>query len=242
MDQLLSKTLAQIVNENHQAASVFEKYGLDFCCKGKRSLQIACDEKELSTTEVTSELESVINKDVKPVVDFDNMSLTELANYIVATHHGYVRQEVPLIFGYLQKIASKHGDRHPELHKIFESFSAVKEELMSHMHKEEFVLFPRIAGLEKAKERYDSLSLGYLLGPVSMMEHEHEHVGNLLEVIKLLSNNYTPPADACTTYRLVFAALKSFETDLHQHIHLENNILFPKTLKLFRQVKETALN
>ena len=110
------------------------------------------------------------------------------------------------------------------------------------MHKEEFVLFPRIAGLEKAKERYDNISLNYLSGPVSMMEHEHDHVGNLLEEIKQLSNNYTPPADACTTYRLAFAALRSFETDLHQHIHLENNVLFPKALEMFRQVKEAALN
>ena|SRR6185369_8847769 len=103
MEQLLSKTLAQIVNENHQAASVFEKYGLDFCCKGKRSLQIACDEKELPIAEVAHELESVINKDVRPVVNFDNISLTDLANYIIDTHHGYVKQELPLIFGYLKK-------------------------------------------------------------------------------------------------------------------------------------------
>lgn len=241
--ELQSKTLAQIVNENHQTAAVFEKYGLDFCCKGKRSLQTACDEKQLSSTEIAEELTSIINMHVKPVVDFDMMSLKDLANYIVSTHHAYVKQEAPQILAYLHKIASKHGERHDELYQVFEAFDKLKAEMDDHMRKEELVLFPRIVGLETFQEQYDSgVSIEYIQSPVSVMEHEHEDAGTLLEVLRQLTNNYQPPADACTTYRLAFAALKSFETDLHQHIHLENNILFPKSLQLFRKVKESALN
>jgi regulator of cell morphogenesis and NO signaling len=240
---LLSQTLAQIVNENHQAASVFEKYGLDFCCKGKRSLQIACDEKKLSVTDVTAELESVIGNETKPVIDFDKMSLTKLVGYIVATHHAYVKQEAPQILAYLQKVADKHGERHPELYKVLVAFTSLKEEMDSHMHKEEFILFPRIVELGTSDDRdINRISLNYLQAPMTMMEHEHEHAGKLLEEIKQHSAHYTPPEDACTTYRLAFAALRAFEMDLHQHIHLENNILFPKALELFRKTKEAALN
>jgi len=117
MEQLTSKTLAQIVNENHQAATVFEKYGLDFCCKGKRSLQVACKEKELPLEEISAELAGVINKETGSNIDFEKISLSELVNFIVSTHHAYVRQEAPQIFSYLQKVASKHGERHPELYK-----------------------------------------------------------------------------------------------------------------------------
>lgn len=240
---LLSKALAQIVKENHEAASVLEKYGLDFCCKGKRSLQIACDEKKLAVTDVSAELEFVIGDKLKPVIDFDKMSLGELVNYIVSTHHALVKQEAPQILAWLQKIAGKHGDRHNELYKILEAFTSLKEEMDSHMHKEEFILFPRITELEGSEDQgVNRISLHWLQGPVMMMEHEHEEAGKLLEEIKRNSDQYTPPADACTTYRVAFAALNAFETDLHKHIHLENNILFPKALELFRKTKETSLN
>jgi regulator of cell morphogenesis and NO signaling len=243
MEQLQSKTLAQIVNENHQAATVFEKYGLDFCCKGKRSLQIACEEKKLAVTEISAELESVIGQPSKPVIEFDKISLAELVNYIIATHHGYVKQESPLIFSYLEKIASKHGDRHNELYQVLETFAKLKAEMESHMRKEEFILFPRIVELETAVEsEINGISMNYLQGPVSVMEHEHDDAGKLLEQLATLTNNYQPPADACTTYRLSFAALRAFEADLHQHIHLENNILFPGALELFRKTKEATLN
>jgi regulator of cell morphogenesis and NO signaling len=243
MEQLATKTLAQIVNENHQAATVFEKYGLDFCCKGKRSLQTACEEKKLPLAEVATELATVINQKAKTLVAFEKFSLSALIHYIVTTHHAYVKQEMPQLFSYLHKIASKHGERHSELNKIFEAFASLKEELESHMHKEEFILFPRIIELENSIEEFGkNISINYIQGPVNVMEHEHDHAGNLLEEIKRYSDNYTPPADACTTYRLAFAALRSFESDLHQHIHLENNILFPKAIELFRTIKQATLN
>jgi len=231
MNGLSSKTLAQLVNENHKAANIFEKYDLDFCCRGKRSLQIACEENGIPLETITSELDIVFNKNESPSVDFDKLSLSELADYIVSIHHNYTKKELPQIFAYLQRISSKHGDRHNELHAIFEKFARLKNEMEMHMHKEELILFPRIKELESRVRNHET-GLNIQI-PIMVMEDEHEHAGNLLKSIRELSNDYNPPADACTTYRLSFAALQAFELDLHQHIHLENNILFPKAMALF---------
>lgn len=244
-ESLSSLSLAQIVNSNHQAASVFEKYHLDFCCKGKRSLEQACTEQQLSISKVTEDLENIFTKDSNSTVDFEKMSLTQLADYIVQTHHAYVRNEMPQIYAYLERISSKHGERHPELFKIFQTFSAVKEEMEGHMKKEELILFPRIKELEKLANNENAnlqLNLGYLQSPITVMEQEHDHAGNLLNDIRILSNDYTPPEDACTTYRLSFAALKAFELDLHHHVHLENNMLFPKAINTFKELQTTTLN
>ena len=242
-NELLSKTLAQIVNANHQTAAVFEKYNLDFCCKGKRSLEKACEENNLPAEVIAEELDTLLDKEIATIADFNKLSLTALADYIVSTHHDYTKKELPQIFSYLQKIVSKHGERHPELLKILDYFTSLKEELEDHMRKEELILFPRIKELETADRKYlSNINLNYLNAPVSVMEHEHEHAGSLLEEIQKYSDNYTPPVDGCTTYRLSFAALKSFELDLHRHIHLENNILFPKAIGLFRSANEAALN
>ena len=241
-----SLTLAQIVNNNHQAASVFEKYHLDFCCKGKRSLEQACLEQELPVAEVHKELEEIFAKKGKnAVIDFDKMSMTQLSDYVVQTHHAYVKNEMPQIDAYLQRVSAKHGDSHPELHKIFQTFTAVKEEMEGHMKKEELILFPRIKELEKLANNETAnmqLNIGYLQSPITVMEQEHDHAGNLLNDIRILSSNYTTPENACTTYRLCFAALKAFELDLHQHVHLENNILFPKAIETFKELQTTTFN
>jgi len=244
-ESLSSLSLAQIVNSNHQAASVFEKYHLDFCCKGKRSLEQACTEQQLSVSKVTEDLENIFTKDNNSTVDFEKMNLTQLADYIVQTHHAYVKNEMPQIYAYLHKVSSKHGERHPELYKIFQTFNAVKEEMEGHMKKEELILFPRIKELEKLANNENAnlhLNITYLQSPITVMEQEHDHAGSLLNDIRILSNDYTPPQDACTTYRLSFAALKAFELDLHQHVHLENNILFPKAINMFSELQTTVLN
>lgn len=243
---LSSLSLAQIVNSNHKAASIFEKYHLDFCCKGKRSLEQACVEQQLSLLKVTDELENLFSKDNDGIViDFEKMNLTQLADYIVQTHHAYVKNEMPQIHAYLQKVSSKHGERHSELYKIFQTFAAVKEEMEGHMKKEELILFPRIKELQKLADNESAqlqLHINYLQSPITMMEQEHDHAGNMMNDIRILSNDYTPPQDACTTYRLSFAALKAFELDLHQHVHLENNILFPKAIRMFGELQTTVLN
>jgi len=245
MENLNSLSLAQIVNSNHKAATVFEKYSLDFCCKGKRSLAQACSEQQLQVEDVITQLKTVFEEDNKNSVDFAQMSLTQLSDYIVKTHHAYVKNEMPQIYAYLQKVASKHGERHPELYKIFEAFAAVSEEMERHMKKEEMILFPRIKEMEKmaeTKNTFAQVSLTYLQGPIVVMEQEHDHAGTLLNEIRILSNNYLPPQDACTTYRLGFASLQAFEMDLHQHVHLENNVLFPGAIALFKKLQTTVLN
>src|SRR6188508_1648171 len=242
---LSSLSLAQIVNNNHQAASVFEKYHLDFCCKGKRSLKQACTEQQLSVSKVTEDLENISAKDNNVSIDFEKMDLTQLSDYIVQTHHAYVKNEMPQIHAYLQKVSSKHGERHPELNKIFQTFSAVKEEMEGHMKKEELILFPRIKELQKLADNENAnlqLNITYLQSPITVMEQEHDHAGSLLNDIRILSNDYIPPQDACTTYRLSFAALKAFELDLHHHVHLENNLLFPRAIDMFRELQTTVLN
>jgi len=246
MNTLKSKSLAGIVSNNHQAAGVLEKYHLDFCCKGKRSLLDACMEQDLPVDQIAEELHNLsVDHTGSTSPLFAEMTLTQLAEYIELTHHAYVNKELPLISGYLQKVTSKHGERHPELIKIYQLFSAVKEELEGHMKKEEKVLFPRIKEMEKQLQQEPvqlKLNIGYLQSPITVMEQEHDHAGNLLNEIRILTDNYTPPADACTTYRLSYAALQAFELDLHQHVHLENNILFPKAIMAFKSLQETILN
>ena len=230
-NELFSKTLAQIVNENHEAATIFEKYDLDFCCKGKRSLEDACAERQLPAETIAGELSAVLTSNKPSSVDFDTLPLSDLADHIVSTHHDRTRRELPQILYYLAKVSSKHGDRHGELIKIFEKFSELRDEMVMHMQKEESILFPRIKKLEEAHQNSQRHAFSLQI-PINVMEDEHEHAGNLFKEIRSLSDNYTPPADACTTYRLSFAALQALEADLHQHIHLENNILFPRAIKL----------
>jgi len=245
MNEIMTKSLAQIVNNNHRAATVFEKYHLDFCCKGKRTLQQACIEKDLRIEDVVADLKTTEqNSSDKVTIDYDKLSLAGLSEYIVMTHHSYVKKEMPQILSYLQKVASKHGDQHPEMLKVLELFAAVKEEMEHHMQKEEQVLFLRIAEMEKWVNEGTEIRINhtYLQAPINMMEQEHDHAGELLAEINKLTNNYDPPADACTTFKLSFAALQVFEMDLHQHVHLENNILFPKALQLFGIPAPYSLN
>ncbi|HEX7905160.1 MAG TPA: iron-sulfur cluster repair di-iron protein [Chitinophagaceae bacterium] len=245
MNDLMTKTLAQIVSDDHRAASIFEKYQLDFCCKGKRSLQQACSEKDLPVQEVIDQLSmTILPGSSKVTIDYNRLSLTQLAEYIVYTHHDYVKKEMPQLLSYLQKVASKHGVRHPEMLKVFDLFTALAEEMTEHMKKEELVLFPRIKEIEKQSlaGQDNKFNITYLKSPVIVMEQEHDYAGRLLEEIRKLTNDYQAPPDACTTYKLSFAALKAFELDFHHHVHLENNILFPKALQLFDSRNHCSLS
>ncbi|HRA12921.1 MAG TPA: iron-sulfur cluster repair di-iron protein [Chitinophagaceae bacterium] len=243
MNVLASKTLAQIVTNNYKAASIFEKHHLDFCCKGKRTLEQACSESDIKIEEVIEQLEKVGETNGSKT-NYNELSLAQLSEHIVSTHHNYVKNEMPALLGYLQKVASKHGDRHPEMNKVFQIFGAVKEEMEFHMQKEEMVLFPRIKDIENQIQEGKKVVINssYLQSPINMMEQEHDHAGSMLAEIRNLTNNYTPPADACTTYQLSFASLQAFELDLHHHVHLENNILFPKALKMFGETNKILLN
>jgi regulator of cell morphogenesis and NO signaling len=243
MNNIQSKTLAQLVNANYRAATVFEKYKLDFCCRGKRTLLQACVELNLPVEAVERELELVTNNEQQST-SVNALSLSKLSDHIVATHHAFVKNETPSIRHYLNKILTKHGDRHPELKILAETFNELSLEMSTHMEKEEQVVFPLLKEYENNKnEQHDERKrLNSLSSPISMMEDEHDHAGRLLDKIRLLTANFTPPADACTTYKLAFSSLHAFQTDLHLHVHLENNILFPKAMKLHEDRKNAMLN
>ena len=228
-------TIGELVKKDFRKAEIFKKYGLDFCCGGKKTLTTACKEKGLDVVKINQELkecDAVINTIVN---DFDNWDIGFLADYIINQHHKYVKQAIPLLFEYTQKVARVHGERHPEVIRIAEKFLLVADELNRHMCKEEDVLFPYIKHLSEAKSngmKIEPSPFGTVENPVNMMEHEHDIVGKMMQEIAELSNKYNPPANACTTYRLSYQKLKEFEDDLHQHIHLENNILFPKAIAM----------
>jgi len=242
MTTIEKQTLAAIVTSNHLAVPVLEKYHLDFCCKGKRTLTEACIEKGLSVETISAELENSAKNEQSNSMPFTVMSAEQLISYILIHHHFYVKQSMPTILGHLEKVAAKHGDRYPYMVEVLQLFTAINEEMTLHMHKEEVILFPRIKEIEAlvAAGQSRNLSEGYISGPVEVMEKEHDHAGEILYRIRELTNSYTEPADACTTFKVVLAELKAFEEDLHRHVHLENNLLFPNAEKMIQQ--QTQLN
>lgn len=235
MKNLYEKSLGEFVTENYRNAGVFEKYQLDFCCNGKLSLRVACEEKGLDETDVINEL-ALINQSQKCFCSFnpESASLGELAAYIVNTHHKYVKCELPSLISRLQRIVFKHGSRFPEMVEVAKLFEELKTEFELHMQKEETILFPRIKKLEELSLSGQpvKMDIPLLKSPILMMEHEHDHSGTVMAGIRKLTENYRPPMGAWTTFKVAVAALETFEMDWHRHVHLENNILFPKALKL----------
>jgi regulator of cell morphogenesis and NO signaling len=244
MENIEKETLAAIALSNHEFIPVLEKYGLDFCCRGKKTLSEACSEKNLASDMIVKELKNSVQND-KRSMPFTEMSAEELISYITIHHHFYVKNSVSTIFSHIEKIATKHGDRYPHMKEVSQLFIEVVEDLIPHMEKEEKILFPRI------KQLAETVRGGEINGddtmlidiPIQVMEAEHDHAGQLLYKIRELTNNYTPPEDACTTHRVCLHELSSFEQDLHQHVHLENNILFPMARKMAlpKQIKSCSL-
>lgn len=234
MNELLTRSLAEIVTKDHRTAAVFERNGLDFCCKGKRTLYSACEEKGIEPQGIVDQLDASM-RSALPIADFNALSLSNLVDHILDTHHAFVKRELPELLGYVRKVASKHGERHPELYPIFDALFELAEEMDLHMKKEENILFPRIKEIERISQAPGSGGLGahtVIEAPIAMMELEHDRAGELMAAIRAHANEYVPPSDACTTYRISYAGLQAFEADLHQHVHLENNILFPKALAM----------
>jgi regulator of cell morphogenesis and NO signaling len=243
MNELRFKPLSQIVNEHHQTASVFEKYNLDYCCKGNRSLLQACNDSDIPLNEVATEL--ILIYDIKKnELDYNEIKLYQLADYIVYTHHAYIKKETAQILSYLEKVSSKHGNTCPELHKIAPLVRDLFKEIAHHMHHEETIIFPRIKQL--AQSSFEPISgdkyFEYLVLPIIDMEDELEDAGNMMREIRKLTHNYVPPANACTTFKLLYKSLHAFEIDLHLHVHLENSILFPKALILEKELKISLVN
>jgi regulator of cell morphogenesis and NO signaling len=231
--------IGELVAQDYRAASVFKKYGIDFCCQGNRSIRDACTKKEIDIKNVLTELEAATNAITNHATDYKSWPLDLLADYIEKKHHRYVEARIVEIKPYLKKICEVHGERHPELLEIQKEFIASAGELAAHMKKEEFILFPFARKLEKARQERSKVNapqFGTVQNPVQMMMDEHSTEGDRFSRIETLSNHYTPPQDGCTTYKVTFALLKEFEQDLHLHIHLENNILFPKTIALEKKL------
>lgn len=237
MTNIAEQTLASIVTQHHETVPILEKYHLDFCCKGKRTLSQACTEKGLTIEEIIKELEvSVHSKDTMNI-PFTEMNAEQLIRHILLHHHFYVRQSMPAIEDHLTKVATKHGDRFPYMKTVLQLFTLLKTELSLHMQKEEVILFPRIKEIESFVKYAlkKEVNQGYIANPVAVMESEHDDAGNAMEQIRILTSDYTAPADACTTFRVVLEELKAFEEDLHQHVHLENNLLFPMATKMMTE-------
>lgn len=240
MTNVNNNTIGKIVAENYKTATIFKKYGIDFCCKGNRSLEQVCANKNIDIEQITIELNKAVNNTtLGSDINFNSWDLDLLTDYIEKTHHRYVENKIPEIKAYLEKTNQVHGAAHTELAEIEALFNASAGELTAHMKKEELVLFPFIRKMVKSKMTNVEIDLphfGTVQNPINMMLHEHDTEGERFRKIAALSDNYTPPADACNTYKVAFALLQEFETDLHKHIHLENNILFPKAIEMERAV------
>jgi regulator of cell morphogenesis and NO signaling len=240
MKDIHQTTIGSIVASNYKAAEVFHSYGIDFCCQGNRTLEDACKEEKLDLDKLISDLEQVTKETDSITANYNSWPLDLLVEVIVKKHHKYVEEKIPLIKQFLQKLCDVHGANHPELFEISTLFSDSSDDLTTHMKKEELILFPFIRKLEKAKTEAATPSrspqFGSVQNPVDMMMEDHAVEGDRFRKINSLSGGYAPPADACNTYRITYEMLKAFEADLHLHIHLENNILFPKSINLEREL------
>lgn len=233
------KTIGEWVANDYRTAEIFKKYDIDFCCNGNRSIEEACQSKNLEVQGVMDELETKMAETQDKGIDFGAWPLDLLADYIEKTHHRYVETKITEIKPYLEKIVKVHGKNHPELEQIQGLFLHSAGELTQHMKKEELVLFPFIRKMVAAKQTHTELAashFGSVRNPIAMMMQEHDNEGENFRKIRALSQEYTAPEDACNTFRVTFALLQEFEEDLHHHIHLENNILFPKAEELEREL------
>jgi regulator of cell morphogenesis and NO signaling len=237
MKTLTEKTIGQFVAENYKTAAVFKKYKIDFCCNGNRTISQACEQHNLHKEAIESELEDVLtaSSQQEDTINYKSWPLDLLVDYIEKKHHRYVKAQIPILNQYLNKLCKVHGANHLELFEVRELFDGCGAELTSHMDKEEKILFPAVKNLAAVQSHIENLkhfAFGTVKNPIQMMMHEHDTEGSRFRKISELTNNYTPPVDACETYKVAFALLKEFEADLQLHIHIENNIIFPKSIKL----------
>jgi len=232
MNPLENISIGQIVAEDYRAAEIFNRYNLDFCRDGSKTIIEACEQPEQDANAVLKELVALGETDMR-VDKYNRWPLDLLTDYIIDNHHEYTKRKVREIQTHAHKAVRVHGKTHPELDKIENAFVLLSIQLTNHMNKEERSLFPYIKKLAAGDlEAARAFRKESEFDPVKMLEHDHDEVGTKLAEIRELSDNYTPPKDACTTCRILFKNLEAFEHDMRKHIHLENNILFPKTVEL----------
>lgn len=219
------------------ATRIFEKLGIDYCCGGEKLLGDACLAATASVEEVVGLLKETTNarRETSGGPDWQNEPLSRLCSHIVSKHHTFTRRELARLTELMEKVCLAHGKNHPELLNLQSLLNDLEQELTSHMHKEEQILFPYIHQIEAAKQHLETVPtpfFGTVRNPVRMMMLEHDSAGQHLQRMRSASSNYSVPADACISFQTLYQAMETFEQDLHQHIHLENNILFPRALKM----------
>lgn len=226
-----STTVGELVARKPGLAKLFERLKIDYCCGGRDTLEKACLERKLDPATVMTMIEALDQPSADMPVDVSSMSMTQLADHIEATHHRYLKEELPRLDPLIRRVADRHLDKNPRLMELVSVFSGMAQEMFSHMAKEEQVLFPAIRRLESAAASSGQPAMN-LSGPVAMMEHEHQQAGNDLARMRELTDGYTTPPGGCNTYRGVMHSLEQLERDMHQHVHKENNVLFPEALRV----------
>lgn len=234
-EELISAPIGEIVTGDFRAAAIFKKAGIDFCCGGKKSLKDACAEKNIVADNILSELHVLEFAPGDRSHNFTEWSLSFLAEYIVNTHHKYVLKSLPDLLLYTAKIADVHGDRHSELIEVADLFAKINVELLQHLKKEEEVLFPVVRMVQETSSAFEK---SVIISEIERMTGEHEFAGGAMDRINELTHGYDIPADACNTYSVTMKLLGEFEDDLHIHVHLENNILYPAALKMAEGIFE----
>ena len=233
--EIQSRTIGELVAEDYRAAGVFKQYGIDFCCGGKKTVAEVCRQKGVPVAELESNLARLDQMPARQRLQFNEWALPFLIDYIVNVHHTYVQEKLPQLLEYGKKVAKVHGHAYPETITIADKLESLAEELFAHLRKEELILFPYVKELSRAKEAGETVKappFQSAQNPIRVMEAEHEFAGAAMAEIRELSNGFTPPEGACNTYRVLYALLEEFEEDLHRHVHLENNILFPQAVEL----------
>lgn len=240
MEINLQSKVGEIVKENYKTAQIFDRNKIDFCCGGGISLEKACQNANIDSNDLVQELSTVVNQNDPDSKYIDSMPLNQLCDYIEQRHHSYVNDQIPFLQQKLQKLCDVHGENHPELFRVKEMFDATAGNLTAHMKKEELVLFPYIRRMARFKKQENEKDIEQTFGgantAIQTMLGEHQTEGERFEEIAKITSDYTCPSDACNTYRITYQTLSDFEQDLHRHIHLENNILFPKALVLEKEL------
>jgi regulator of cell morphogenesis and NO signaling len=235
MSTTLERTIGDLVAERPARARVFEGFKIDYCCGGKKPLADACRAKGVDPQIVLDMLKIVDETGINDERDWTTASITQLCDNIESTHHAYLKQELPRLEFMARKVASRHGDHRPELIELRDVFLAMKDEMDSHMIKEERILFPICRKLDNAEAAVES-HCGSVQNPIRVMIEEHDHAGDALARMRDLTHGFVPPADACNTYRAYFDALAELERDMHRHVHKENSVLFPKAIEAERRL------
>lgn len=243
--EMTNKTVREIALEIPASTKVFEELKIDYCCGGNVNLKEACEKADIEPALVEEKIASVAGR-VPESPDFDSgpkASMAMAIELIVEKHHSFTRNEIARLKPLMEKVAGKHGEKHPFLLKLREVFNALSADLLPHMQKEEFVLFPYIIDMENAAKRELAIQqppFGTVQNPVRMMNAEHEEAGLLLKEIRAITTDFAPPADCCPSFKALYFGLEELEKDLHHHIHLENNILFPKAVELESRLCEST--